>query len=237
MIHHAHRHSDTRVLAAETSKRLENADEFICEGPSCPGPSMVLVAADAEETNGSAAEAVAAVAATGRTKSPHMLVGAGAEQPPADSKSAGEPHPSLPPEEVIPLLMRALQLNDFPEIDSGLHLMWAFAGDTLRFIYNNNRTEFIEDAHVTADSLPTSFYGVALHGQSWELEGEFNRVGGEAGWIATQVMRTVSSDGRVRRWQWELRKHRRPPLLGAWFVESIGSSDRNGNFDYAILEG
>ena len=69
---------------------------------------------------------------------------------------------------------------------------------------------------------------------SWELEGKLNRVGGEDGWIATQIMRTVSSDGRVRRWQWELRKHRRPPNQGAWFVESIGSSDRLGNFD---LEG
>jgi hypothetical protein len=44
-------------------------------------------------------------------------------------------------------------------------------------------------------------------------------------------MRTVASDGRVRRWQWELRRQRRPPDMGAWLVESIGSSDREGNFD------
>ena len=48
---------------------------------------------------------------------------------------------------------------------------------------------------------------------------------------ATQVMRTVSSDGRRRRWQFELRQQRRPPNLGAWFVESIGSSDKDGTFD------
>ena len=60
-----------------------------------------------------------------------------------------------------------------------------------------------------------------------------NMVGGgtERCWIATQVMRTVSNDGRMRRWQWEVRKHRRPPNMGAWYVESIGSSDKNGNFD------
>ena len=80
--------------------------------------------------------------------------------------------------------------------------------------------------------MPTSFYGVALHGQSWELEGEMNMVGGgDEPWIATQIMQTVSSDGRLRRWQWELRRHRRPPNLNAWYVESIGSSDREGNFD------
>jgi hypothetical protein len=44
-------------------------------------------------------------------------------------------------------------------------------------------------------------------------------------------MRTVSSDGRRRRWQFELRQQRRPPDLGAWFVESIGSSDKDGTFD------
>ena len=44
-------------------------------------------------------------------------------------------------------------------------------------------------------------------------------------------MRTVSSDGRRRRGQFELRKQRRPPDLGAWFVESIGSSNKDGMFD------
>eukprot|EP00966_Prymnesium_polylepis_P328179 7383983-Prymnesium_polylepis.2 len=74
---------------------------------------------------------------------------------------------------------------------------------------------------------------MAMRGQGWELEGSINFVNGDsdACWIATQLMKMVSSDGRMRRWQWELRKHRRPPLLGAWYVESIGSSDRLGNFE------
>ena len=70
-----------------------------------------------------------------------------------------------------------------------------------------------------------------MYGQSWGLESKLNRVGGEEGWIATQVMKTISSDGRLRRWQWELRKNKRPPCLGCWKVESIGSSDRNGDFE------
>jgi hypothetical protein len=154
-------------------------------------------------------------------------------KPSATWLGAGRPRPSLPAAELPPLLMQALQLNDFPEIDAGLHAMWAFAGDTTRFIYKNNETEFIEDAHTTADTLPTSFYGMAMHGREWEMETKLTLVGSdlEAAWIATQIMRTVSSDGRMRRWQWELRRHRRPPNLGAWYVESIGSSDVKGNFE------
>ena len=105
-------------------------------------------------------------------------------------EGAGVPRASLPAGEVVPLLMRALQFNSCPETDSGLHSMWAFATGTTRFIFASNRSEFVESAHETAGSLPTSFYGVALHGKSWELEGELNRVGGDSGWIATQVMCT-----------------------------------------------
>ena len=70
-----------------------------------------------------------------------------------------------------------------------------------------------------------------MYGKSWELETEINRVGGEDSWIVSQVMKTISSDGRMRQWQWELRQNKRPPCLDCWKVESIASSDRNGNFE------
>lgn len=146
--------------------------------------------------------------------------------------AVGAPRPELPPAKLPGLLMRALRANDEPERDAGLRSMWEFSGDITRFVFQNNRTEFIESCHETAASMPTSFYGMAINGREWEMEGELRMVGGGADpWIATQVMRTTSSDGRMRRWQWELRKHRRPPNLGAWYVESVGSSDRLGNFD------
>jgi len=144
---------------------------------------------------------------------------------------AGLPRPDLPPEDIPLLLMQSLELNDFPHVDAGLESMWAFAGDTTRHIFQQNMTDFIESAHETADRFPTSFYGAAMHGKSWDMETSLNRVGGDDGWIATQVMKTISSDGRLRRWQWELRKNRRPPDLDSWFVESIGSSDRKGQFE------
>jgi hypothetical protein len=146
-------------------------------------------------------------------------------------EGAGLPRPDLPPEDIPTLLMGALRMNDVPTKNAGLLSVWEFAGDTTRHIFEHNITDFIESAHETAATMATSFYGVAMNGKDWKLESPLNRVGGDDGWIATQVMMTVCSDGRVRRWQWELRKHKRPPNLGAWYVESIGSSDRKGNFE------
>lgn len=148
----------------------------------------------------------------------------------SDFKGAGEPRPELAPEDIPPLLMEALRFNDFPDVDAGLTSVWAFSGDTTRHIFQNNFTDFVISAHDTARDFATSFYGVAMYGNSWEMETPINRVGGQDGWIATQIMKTISSDGRMRRWQWELRKHRRPPSLGCWYVEDIGSSDRKGEF-------
>jgi hypothetical protein len=162
---------------------------------------------------------------------------------------AGEPRPDLRPEELPLLLMTALRHNDFPHVDSGLQSVWAFCGDTTRHLFQHNMTDFIISAHDTANEFPTSFYGNALYGQHWEVESELNRIMGATSttsstftsingsnrdsscWIATQVIKTISSDGRMRRWQWELRRNRRPPNLNCWYVESIGSSDRKGNFE------
>lgn len=148
---------------------------------------------------------------------------------------ASKPSPDIPPEDIPLLVMHALEFNNVPTKDAGLITVWEFAGDTLRHIFQHNMTEFIDSAHETADTMITSFYGAAMKGQGWAMETELNRVGGEDGWIATQVMRTVCSDGRVRRWQFELRKNRRPPNMNAWYVESIGSSDRNGHFEGRIM--
>lgn len=149
----------------------------------------------------------------------------------SDFGGAGQPCPDLQPEDIPSLLMEALVYNDFPDVDSGIKSMWAFSSDTTKHIFQNNLTEFVESAHDTANTWPTSFYGAAMYGNNWAMESPLNRVGGENGWIATQVMKTRSSDGRMRRWQWELRKNKRPPNLGCWFVETIGSSDRKGKFE------
>eukprot|EP00573_Skeletonema_grethae_P003999 CAMPEP_0201705220 /NCGR_PEP_ID=MMETSP0578-20130828/45111_1 /ASSEMBLY_ACC=CAM_ASM_000663 /TAXON_ID=267565 /ORGANISM="Skeletonema grethea, Strain CCMP 1804" /LENGTH=169 /DNA_ID=CAMNT_0048193415 /DNA_START=1 /DNA_END=507 /DNA_ORIENTATION=+ len=75
------------------------------------------------------------------------------------------PSPSIKPEEIVPLIMIALKNNDAPDRDAGLKLVWEFATDTTQYVFRNNRTEFIESCHETADEFPTSFYGVAMNGQ------------------------------------------------------------------------
>lgn len=124
---------------------------------------------------------------------------------------------SLKPEDVIPLIMHSLNNND----GEGLLLVWEFSSEITKHIFKYNITEFIESCHETANEFPTSFYGIAMNGKSWEVETDINRVGGENGWIATQVMKSISSDGRLRRWQWELRKNKRPPCLGCWRMRTL----------------
>jgi len=56
------------------------------------------------------------------------------------AEGAGVPRPSLEPDEIVALLMTALQNVDVPNVDGGLASMWEFAGDTTKFIFQNNRT-------------------------------------------------------------------------------------------------
>lgn len=146
----------------------------------------------------------------------------------------------LTPDNIPERVMLRLARNDLPDMDAGLRFVWGLTGETTRFIFKSNETDFVDTAHETAVQFPTSFYGAAMHGRGYALEGDPVYVGvsdqadltqREAAWIATQLVKTTSSDGRVRRWQWELRKHRRPPQRGEWYIESIGSSDKDGDFE------
>jgi len=145
---------------------------------------------------------------------------------------AGKPRILLEPGDIPPLLMHALFFNDEPSPDAGLRSMWDFTGaPTRRKFYSNDLPTFLAEAKAQAREWPASFFGAALAGRSWELEGPVVRVGGDGGWVATQVVRTYCRDGRSRRWQWELRENRRPPQMGCWYVEQIAASDMDGDFD------
>ena len=53
---------------------------------------------------------------------------------------AGVPRSTLEPEEIVPLLMKALENNNLPEIDAGLTSVWEFSSDTTKYIFKNNIT-------------------------------------------------------------------------------------------------
>ena len=84
----------------------------------------------------------------------------------------------------------------------------------------------------TTSVLSNGTRGLCVHAPTRVLR-PFALAGGPDGWIGTAVVETVASDDRVRKWIWELRKRRRPPDMGTWYIESIGSSDADGTFDVA----
>ena len=53
---------------------------------------------------------------------------------------AGISRPSLAPEDLVPLLMKALKNNDIPNKDAGLQSIWELTTDTTKYIFKNNIT-------------------------------------------------------------------------------------------------
>ena len=136
-----------------------------------------------------------------------------------------EPDAELQPEDIGPLLMKALREDE----STGLSSIWNFSAASERGLYEYDEEKFRAYAQYIAVKAPASFYGMARSGNRYEFA-PLKRVGGENGWIASHIMTAVSEDGRTRRYQWMLMKNRRPPQLGCWLIEAIGASDQNGNF-------
>jgi hypothetical protein len=145
-------------------------------------------------------------------------------------KGAGVPRPELLPEELPSLMMKALKRNNIPRADAGLQAMWDFAGEITHGAHKHDMQDFVMQAHRDVASRPASFYGMALEGISWQVETPLTRVGGPEGYLASQIIKTTAADGRTRRWQFMLKRNRRPPNLHCWVVENIGSSAVDGNF-------
>ena len=133
------------------------------------------------------------------------------------------------PGPMIDKLFAALAHPSVHESNATLERVWDIAGDALRWIFNNDLADFVESARMTADTYPTSFYGATMRGRSWRVARPWQTT--SSGWIGTCVVETVCADGRLRRWIAEARQRRRPPLMGTWYLESIGSSGADGTFD------
>ena len=132
------------------------------------------------------------------------------------------------------MIERTLDSLAGDDVDAALRRIWDLAGDTFKYYYRfDTLDEFIKDAKQTSAEFPTSFYGMALTGKRWTVLRPFTVAGGPDGWLGTCVVETVARDDRKRKWIWELRKRRRPPRMGEWYIESIGSSDADGTFDVA----
>jgi len=69
------------------------------------------------------------------------------------SSMAGTGFSSASPQSIPALLMEALRRNNFPEVDSGLAVAWEFFGDSSKYIFQHNYTDFVVCAHETADEV------------------------------------------------------------------------------------
>lgn len=140
------------------------------------------------------------------------------------------PSTKFHPNDIPRLLMQALEQNDYPYENRGLELLWNFSAEGIHSLYDDLE-EFIMKSHALAKAAPASFYGMALKGSDCSfIYHPLNRVGGENGWIATQIMTGTCPDGRSRNFQIRLIKQRRPPNLNCWVIEGLTGSDHDGTF-------
>ena len=150
------------------------------------------------------------------------------EEDTSDGAAATLPEVDDAPGDMVTKLFAALSHPSVHATNATLDRVWDISGESLKWIFNNDRDEFVQSARETADTYPTSFYGSTMRGKSWRLLRPFEVTA--SGWIGTSVVETVTSDGRLRRWICECRQRRRPPDVGTWYIESIGSSAADGTF-------
>mmetsp|Transcript_8855 Transcript_8855/g.13035 ORF Transcript_8855/g.13035 Transcript_8855/m.13035 type:complete len:227 (-) Transcript_8855:418-1098(-) len=139
------------------------------------------------------------------------------------------PRPELGPHEIPSLLMKAMEMFNFPHNDAGFISLWEFHTSGMHRTFDNDIYKFMSHSKSVADHAPCSFYGMAPVAARLEFS-PVNHVGGENGWVATQMMTATLNDGRARKFRWVMKKRRGPPNQNFWYVDSIDSSDENGMF-------
>ena len=131
---------------------------------------------------------------------------------------ARKPCAELGPEEVVPMLMRALRLNDYPYINAGLQTVYDWSSDMCRLACGRNVDAFIQMSKA-------SVFGMCIGITECSLR-DPGLVGNDMFSVTVEV---PSPDSRPNRFfLWQLRKERRPPAAGAWLVHAVIASDYDG---------
>ena len=76
---------------------------------------------------------------------------------------------------------------------------------------------------------------MAITGKRWTVLRPFTVAGGPVGGSQNQtcVVETVARDDRTTQVDLGAAQESRPPRMGEWYIESIGSRDADGTFDVA----
>jgi len=132
-----------------------------------------------------------------------LLLGApayGAEHP--------KPDPSLAPERVVEIQLRALQRNDHPSSDAGIARAWAFAHPD-----NKRVTGPLERF---AAMIKSPMYRMLLGHREHTIE----RVAAGENSVVFAVT-VVPASGPVVVYRWTVARVRSGPLAGAWMTVSV----------------
>lgn len=132
----------------------------------------------------------------------------------------------VPADGVVNHVLRAMQLNDFPEADSGVRCLWDWSHDLYRGSPVNghgNFTRFVQRAR-------GSEIGMLVGCEGWTLE-QLNAIG-DGSKFASHVA-VVSPRGDLdarnsRRFLFQLRREMRPPYDGAWSIWALVVSGADG---------
>ena len=143
------------------------------------------------------------------------------------SASAPAPDPALSPVEIVEICQRALQKNDFPEVDAGRELNFAFAGDQLRAIWGGSMDEFVR----WSKANPVFEYMVDCDDfEILEDTVETNEGTPTRGSLTKMVVRVRNNDQPskkgARDYLWTLQQERRPPMTGCWLLWQVIAVDK-----------
>lgn len=208
---------------------IEQTAAFALHHHKCPGTSSIKSPTSLFYTEKSDDKDGVARKFYGKLKMDDRIIGTPLSYFEDAFEDAIIPRPELGPHEIPSLLMKAMELNDFPHNDAGFISLWEFHTCGVHRSYGSDIYKFIAHSKSVAEHAPTSFYGMAPEAKKLEFF-PVNRVGGENGWVATQMMTATLNDGSVRKFRWVMKRNRRPPNQDFWYVDSIDSSDEKGLF-------
>lgn len=123
-------------------------------------------------------------------------------------KDARFPHPDLTPEEVIRIVMDALQHNDTPYQDAGIERAINFASTEFR--------PFPGPSEAFFEMVKHSAYSPLINCQSVEFDAL--RIAGNQ---AEQRITVTAGDGEEVMFVWILQKQTAPPHAGCWLTAGV----------------
>mmetsp|Transcript_8306 Transcript_8306/g.24965 ORF Transcript_8306/g.24965 Transcript_8306/m.24965 type:complete len:217 (-) Transcript_8306:1740-2390(-) len=131
------------------------------------------------------------------------------------------PRPDLNPEEAVAVQLKALQKNDFPEVDSGVATAFAFAAPMNRLSVGGSVEKF-------SKYVRNSIYSMLINSLNFTF-GELTLT--SEGRRASLPVIVTSMDGNKRKFLWNLSKRKvweAGNFQECWLVDAVISSDPHG---------